>query len=179
MLIGPPAAGKSRVGRGLARRLGRPFIDTDRVILEEHGPIARIFAEHGEAYFRALERQAVVAALGAGASGSLDAADAVVAVGGGAVLDPDTQRDLARASVVLLTVSPEAAAFRIDGGTRPLVSGMDSWQRLVDERSPLYAELADYTIDTSTRTPGDLADELARWVTATHGTEKHGIRERT
>lgn len=172
VLIGPPAAGKSRVGRDLARRLNVPFIDTDRVIVEQHGPIARIFAEHGEAYFRGLERQAVAAAL------AVDAGEAVVSVGGGAVLDPETQRNLTAASVVLLTVSPEAAAARIGGGTRPLVSGMDSWQRLVDERSPLYARLADYTIDTSTRSPGDLADELARWVTGTKGTDTHGIRER-
>jgi shikimate kinase len=167
VLIGPPAAGKSRVGRDLARRLNVPFIDTDRVIVEEHGPIAHIFAEHGEAYFRGLEREAVAAALAS------ETGDAVVSVGGGAVLDPETQRDLAAASVILLTVSPDAAAARIDGGTRPLVSGMDSWQRLLDERSPLYARLADYTIDTSTRTPGDLADELARWVRG-----PHGIRER-
>jgi len=155
VLIGPPAAGKSRVGKCLARLLAVPFVDTDRVIVAEHGPIARIFADHGEAYFRALERQAVETAL---------ALDAVVSVGGGAVLDPETQRDLSAASVVLLTVSAEAAAARIDGGSRPLVTGMDSWRRLVEERSPLYANLADYTIDTSTRTPADLADELARWV---------------
>ena len=164
VLIGPPAAGKSRVGKSLARRLNVPFIDTDRVIVGEHGPIARIFADHGEAYFRGLERQAVAAAL---------ATDAVVSVGGGAVLDPETQRDLSAASVVLLTVSAEAAAARIDGGSRPLVTGMDSWRRLVEERSPLYARLADYTIDSSTRTPADLADELARWVK-----DAHGARER-
>lgn len=155
VLIGPPAAGKSRVGGSLARRLNLPFVDTDRVIVAEHGPIARIFEEHGEAYFRGLERQAVAAAL---------ATDSVVSLGGGAVLDPETQRDLSAASVVLLTVTAEAAAARIDGGSRPLITGMDSWRRLVDERSPLYASLADYTIDTSTRTPADLTDELARWV---------------
>lgn len=155
VLIGPPAAGKSRVGHALARRLTLPFIDTDRVIVDQHGAIARIFAEHGEAYFRGLERQAVAAAL---------QRDAVVSVGGGAVLDPETQRDLTGASVVLLTLSAEAAAARIDTGSRPLVTGMDSWRRLVEERSPLYAALADYTVDTSTRAPGDIAEELARWV---------------
>jgi shikimate kinase len=173
VLIGPPAAGKSRVGRDLARRLNVPFIDTDRVIVEQHGPIARIFTEHGEAYFRGVERETVAAALATDAVDNPTApAAAVVSVGGGAVLDPETQRDLAAASVVLLTVSPEAAAARIGGSTRPLVSGMDSWQRLVDERSPLYARLADYTIDTSTRSPGDLADELARWIKETRGTRE-------
>ncbi|MDO8338165.1 MAG: shikimate kinase, partial [Microcella sp.] len=80
VLIGPPAAGKSRVGKRVARILDLPVIDTDKVIAAEHGPIPEIFAAHGEPHFRALERAAVVDAL---------RERAVVSLGGGAVLDAD------------------------------------------------------------------------------------------
>lgn len=155
VLIGAPAAGKTRLGKRLARRLDVEFFDTDRHIVAEHGPIAELFATHGEEHFRAIERKTVAAAL---------TRNAVVSLGGGAVLDPDTQRDLAGASVVLLTVSADAVAARIDNGKRPLITGIESWQRIADERAPLYASLADYTIDTSTRPLDDIADEVARWV---------------
>jgi len=154
VLIGPPAAGKSRVGRKLARRLELPFIDTDSAIVHEHGPIAEIFAERGEQAFRALEREAVVRALASGG---------VVAFGGGAVLDPRTQADLERVRVVLLTVSPEAAAARIDDGKRPLVQGIESWRALVTTRMPLYESLADFRADTSRRPISTIVEEIAEW----------------
>jgi len=154
VLIGPPAAGKSRIGKRLARRLDVPFIDTDSAIVREHGPIAQIFADRGEPAFRALERDAVVRALSAGG---------VVSVGGGAVLDERTQQDLKRTSVVLLTVSPEAVAARIDDGKRPLVQGLDSWQALVAKRMPLYESLADYRADTSRRPISAIVEEIAQW----------------
>ncbi len=153
-LIGPPAAGKSRVGRKLARRLGVPFTDTDAVIVSEHGPIAEIFASQGEAVFRALERDAVARALTAGG---------VVSLGGGAVLDPSTRRDLRHTRVVLLTVSPDAVAARIDDGRRPLVHDLRSWRELVAQRMPLYESLADYSADTSRRPVTTIVEEIARW----------------
>lgn len=154
VLIGPPAAGKTSVGRGVAQALGVEFVDTDKRIVAAHGPIADIFREHGEARFRAFERAEVVRAL---------EGDAVVSLGGGAVLDPDTRRDLAATSVVLLTVSREAALRRIDGGKRPLVQGIESWQRLVDERAELYASLASFTADTSNRPISRVVTEIADW----------------
>ena len=62
-LIGPPAAGKTRLGKRLARRLSLPFVDTDAVVVSQHGPIPEIFARHGEPYFRELERAAVAEAI--------------------------------------------------------------------------------------------------------------------
>ncbi len=59
VLVGPMAAGKTSVGRRVARRLGVAFVDTDKRIVAAHGPIPAIFAEHGEAHFRDLERAAV------------------------------------------------------------------------------------------------------------------------
>ena len=155
VLIGPPAAGKSRVGRRLARRLDLPFTDTDAVIVRDHGPISQIFAVQGEPAFRALEREAVVTAL---------ATHGIVSVGGGAVLDPRTQADLKHARVVLLTVSPEAVAARIDDGKRPLVQGIESWLQLVAKRMPLYESLADYRADTSRRPISTIVEEIAEWL---------------
>ncbi|NNC10597.1 shikimate kinase [Planctomonas sp. JC2975] len=154
VLIGPPAAGKTRVGKRLARRLGVPFIDTDAVIVAKHGPISGIFAERGEQEFRAIERTVVSEALALGG---------VVSFGGGAVLDPRTQEDLRTTHVVLLTVTPEAAAARITDGKRPLVQGIESWRELVGKRLPLYESLADYTADTSHRPMTTIVEEIAQW----------------
>jgi shikimate kinase len=155
VLIGPPAAGKTRVGKRLARRLGLPFVDTDAVVVSQHGPIPAIFAELGEPQFRMLERAAVAEALDE---------PGVVSLGGGAVLDPDTRTDLADATVVLLTVSPEAIASRIANAKRPLVSDLESWKRLVAKRADLYASLADFTADTSTRSIEAIVEEIASWI---------------
>jgi shikimate kinase len=164
VLIGPPAAGKTRVGKRLARRLRLPFVDTDAVVVSQHGPIPAIFAEFGEPHFRALERAAVVEALGE---------RGVVSVGGGAVLDPDTQADLQEASVVLLTVQPEAIAARIANSKRPLVTDIESWKRLVALRAGLYASLADYTADTSSRPIESIVEEIAGWIETTSARERN------
>jgi shikimate kinase len=154
VLIGAPGAGKTTVGRRVARALGVEFTDTDRAIVDAHGPIADIFRSHGEPGFRELEREAVARALAGGG---------VVSLGGGAVLDPATRADLAASDVVLLTVSEDAVRARIRGDDRPLVDGLDSWRRLVAERRELYASLADLTIDTSDRPLARIAREIERF----------------
>ena len=156
VLIGAPGAGKTRTGKRLSRLLDVQFVDTDRRIVAEHGPIAAIFAEHGEPHFRALEREAVAAAL---------EERAVVALGGGAVLDPETQTRLDGLPVVQLTVSPEAVEARISGGKRPLVKdGIGSWIALVEGRKPVYDRLSQLTIDTSRRPLDGVAHEIATWL---------------
>lgn len=140
VLIGPPAAGKSRIGKSVARDLGLPFIDTDARIVAKHGAIPDIFATVGEKQFRQWERDEVVAAL---------TEDGIVSVGGGAIENADTQVDLARHTVVLITVSADAVADRIDNEKRPLLSGIESWKDLVERRMPIYERLADVTVDTS------------------------------
>ena len=156
VLIGPPAAGKSKVGKKLAKRLGKDFVDTDAIVVRDHGAIADIFAEHGEPYFRRLERAAVLEAL---------AQDAIVSFGGGAVLDEDTQRDLERHVVILLDVDAESVADRIEAdGKRPLVKDLESWKALVAARRPIYERLADRRVDTANRPRDQIAKELADWV---------------
>lgn len=156
VLIGPPAAGKSKIGRKLARLLDLPFVDTDRLIERDHGPIPEIFAEHGEPRFREWEREAVVEAL---------SQTAVVASGGGAVLDPRTQADLARHVVVLLDVGVEHVADRIDpDGSRPLAPDLEAWVALVEARRPLYERLADVRFDTADLPRTQIAEDLATWI---------------
>ena len=159
VLIGAPGAGKTRLGKRVAKRLEVPFIDTDKRIVAEHGAIAGIFAEHGEAHFRALERDAVARAL--------TEDGAVVALGGGAVLDPDTQRDLAGHRVVQLTVSEVAVRERITGTKRPLVDGVEAWSRLVATRRPIYDRLATRTVDTSGLPIDKIAADLVGWIQET------------
>jgi shikimate kinase len=159
VLIGPMGSGKSRIGKRIARLLEVGFVDTDKVIVAGHGPIAAIFEAHGEPHFRALERAAVADAL---------AGDGVVSLGGGAVLDPDTQADLAGHRVVLFTVSPEAVEPRLANEKRPLVkNGLTDWLRIRDERMPLYERLAGATFDTSNRPTTQIAEEVAEWARRT------------
>jgi shikimate kinase len=158
VLIGAPGAGKTRTGKRVARLLDLPVIDTDKAVVAEHGAIAGIFAEHGEPHFRALERDAVRRAL---------AQRAVVSLGGGAVLHPDTQADLADRRVVQLTMSPEAAALRVTDPKRPLSSDPDAWARLVESRQPIYDRLADLTIDTSSRPLDRVAQQIVDWLEST------------
>ncbi|MDJ0335200.1 shikimate kinase [Salinibacterium sp. G-O1] len=160
VLIGAPGAGKTRTGKRLARILNVPFIDTDKRIVAQHGVIAEIFSEHGESHFRSLEREVVAEAL---------FEHAVVTLGGGAVLDPRTQADLAQYPVVQLTVSAGAVEARISGGKRPLLTGgVAAWQALVDSRQPLYDRLSDFTIDTSSQPLDRVAQKIAHWLERQH-----------
>lgn len=157
VLIGPPAAGKTRIGKRLARDLGLQFTDTDAKIVAENGPIPEIFAVHGEPFFRSLEREQVVQAL---------AGDGIIAFGGGAVMDASTQADLKRLAntwVVLLDVHADVVRDRLNNGKRPLVTSLADWQALVDARRETYERLADFTSDTSNRPTRQVADEIADW----------------
>ncbi len=153
VLIGPMGAGKSRVGHRLAASAGAPFIDTDQRIVERYGPIDEIFEREGEEYFRIIEREVVAEALHE---------EAVISLGGGAVLHPDTRADLADLQVVLLRVTPEAVASRLSGGNRPLIAegGIGAWTAIFEQREPIYAELADLDIDTSRRSVARIVDDI-------------------
>jgi shikimate kinase len=104
VFIGPMGAGKTRIGKRVARALEVPFTDTDKVIVAAHGPIADIFDQHGEPHFRALERDVVHEALTGGG---------VVSLGGGAVLDPGTQHALEGLPVIYLRVDADAVSSRL------------------------------------------------------------------
>lgn len=159
VLVGPMGAGKTSIGRRVARATGLRFIDTDKAIAQEHGPIPAIFAEHGEAQFRIWEREQVAEAIAGGG---------VISLGGGAVLAAQTRRLLSTVPVVLLTVSPEAVAMRITGTERPLLHGeedpLQRWTRIFAERRALYEEVADARFDTSRVPMSRVADQIVEWM---------------
>ncbi len=135
-LVGFMAAGKTTIGRFVARELGLPFVDTDELIVARHGPIPDLFARAGEAGFREAEREAVCAALAAPRS--------VIALGGGAVTHPPTRAALAeRALRVYLEIPPETilARLRRSRTVRPVVGSEPTLERvreLLALREPLY-----------------------------------------
>ena len=160
VLIGPMGAGKTSIGRKTAKALHVSFFDTDIAVTRAHGPIPEIFETSGEARFRELERAAVREAL---------QTDGIVALGGGAILDPATRADLRRHPVVLLTVDPRTVAGRIQSTSRPLLQGDDAlarWQAVAAQRGALYDDLADVTFDTSTGHIRDIVARVAEWVRA-------------
>jgi shikimate kinase len=158
VLVGPPGAGKSTVGALLADRLGVPLRDTDEDVESGAGKsVADIFVDDGEQQFRELEVQSVTAAL--------VEHDGVVSLGGGAVLAASTRKLLAGHRVVFLDVGLAEAAARVGlGSARPLLLGNVRAQlkALLDERRPLYREVADVVIDTNRQTPEEVADQLIR-----------------
>src|SRR5215469_9009076 len=157
ILIGPPGAGKTTVGELLAARLGVGFTDTDAEVEAVAGkPVSDIFVEDGEPVFRDLEREAVARVIAS--------SDGVVAVGGGAVLDPRTQQALAGRPVVYLETGFAAAARRVGlGQARPLLIGNPraTLKALLEQRLPIYQKLAWLTVQTDNHPPDQLAAQIA------------------
>lgn len=159
ILTGFMATGKTEVGRRLARALGRTFVDTDGLVEAAAGrSVAEIFATDGEPSFRALERDAVERACAM--------PDAVVATGGGTLLDPDNRARLAAAGpIVCLTADPEVILRRVgDPSARPLLRGTNGdrlarIQSLLAERAPVYG-LAAHAVDTTGLTVDQVVERV-------------------
>ena len=118
-----------------------PFVDTDNLITDEHGPIPAIFEERGEPEFRRLEESALEKAI---------REPAVVATGGGAVLSALTRKRLKSVTVFYLSTDGKHIASRLKNGNRPLIqNGVEDWRRIYAERKPLYVEASDFQINTS------------------------------
>jgi shikimate kinase len=156
------AVGKSAVGRSLARRLGRRFVDLDRVIEKAEGmKVSEIFSRKGEPYFRKVEREAL--------AGTLRQNGQVIATGGGVVLDKRNLRLLHEKSfVVCLTAAPAVIQRRLGSGRRrPLLKGTDVTKRieeLMRERAAHYAE-AGVCIDTTDLTVDQVVEKIVALVT--------------
>jgi shikimate kinase len=160
VLVGVMGAGKTTIGTLVAEALNLPFRDTDDDIVAATGkPISDIFVDDGEDHFRALERQAVAAAL--------DGFDGVLALGGGAVMAAETRERLRGHTVVFLDVGLADAVRRVGlGAGRPLlaINPRATLKHLLDQRRPLYQEVATATVVTDGRTPEDIADEVLKAV---------------
>jgi shikimate kinase len=160
VLVGPMGAGKTTVADLLGARWGLPVRDTDRDVEAVAGKtVSDIFVDDGEAHFRELERTAVTAALGDHPG--------ILALGGGAVLDPETRAALRGHRVVFLEVGVSDAVKRVGlGVARPLLVGnlRARIRDLLEERLPVYREVASLTVGTDGRTAEDVADDVARLV---------------
>lgn len=156
VIVGPPGAGKSTVAAALAARLGVPVHDVDLAIEAAQGrSIADIFVDDGEPYFRALERAAVADALAYERG--------VVALGGGAVMDPETEKSLAGRTVVFLDVGIADASKRIGfDRSRPLLSvnPRATWVAMMNARRDTYERVAVHRVDTASRTAEQVVDEI-------------------
>jgi shikimate kinase len=160
VLVGFMGAGKTAVGRVLARRLGYRFEDMDRRIEERTGrTIAEIFSEEGEDAFRRLEREEAVAL------SRLEGR--VVASGGGAFARPDTRELLQKGAItVWLRCDFGRILSRIpDDGSRPLARNRDIMQALLSEREPSY-RMADVAVDASVGSPREVAERIVGLIEA-------------
>ena len=156
VFVGAPGSGKTTIGKQVAQKLGVEFIDVDNEIeMDEKTTISDIFVQKGEAYFRQLE-QAKISEL-------LTSFNGVLSLGGGSVLDETTRQALAIAPVVWLKVSSGDASSRVGLGlSRPVLMGnvRSTLVKLLEERTPLYEEVADWEIDTSKKSIEEVVQEV-------------------
>lgn len=156
ILIGPPGAGKSTIGRQLARRLGVGFRDTDSDIEAiAQMSVSDIFVTEGEPHFRLLEKAAVETAVATH--------DGVLSLGGGAVMDAETQKVLLGQPIIWLDVDLVNAVHRVGFNTsRPMmqVNPRATMRKLMEERSPVYEKVSTWRIDTSNSSPSTTVDRI-------------------
>jgi len=157
VLVGLPGSGKTTVGRIVAEKLGAAFVDVDNIIVRKmQMPIVRIFAEHGEAKFREIEREAMAS--------TLEGPPSVIAPGGGWAAQ-EGQLALARPTclTIYLRLMAMTAARRISGeGSRPLLVGedpVDKMRTLLKEREPFYNQ-AECEVKCELHSPEQIAAQV-------------------
>ena len=163
ILIGPPGAGKSTIGKALSTAMGISFADTDELIeKQENCTISEIFVDKGEEYFRSVEKEIVLDAL-INFSG-------VLALGGGAPLSQEVQKQLGISGVpvVYLEVSLATAAPRIGfNRDRPLLLGNPraQWNELLEVRRPIYESISTKIVNVDHGTPEELSNSILSEIT--------------
>lgn len=151
-------AGKTTLGKALAKELFLPFVDTDQQIEKEQGvKISDIFAKEGEAFFRGLEHEQLKKLLGAERS--------IISVGGGLPVQERNQQLLAQlGTVIYLKASKETLLKRLSGDTsRPLLQGGEldaKITRLMREREHIYEKTASHIIETDEKTAGEVITQI-------------------
>jgi shikimate kinase len=164
VLIGPPGAGKSSIGRALAKAMSLPFMDSDNEIEKLAGKrISEIFVDQGEPYFRALEVKKV--------KQLLQDFKGVIALGGGAPINSEISQILESASypVIFIDVSIAQAATRIGfNKDRPLllINPRQQWVNLMSERRPIYEKLATDTVLSDSKKPNEVAKIIVEKIKA-------------
>ncbi|MCP2273695.1 shikimate kinase [Actinokineospora diospyrosa] len=171
VVVGPPGAGKTTIGEGLAAALGVGFRDTDADVEAAAGkPITDIFTQDGEAVFRAAEAAAVATALVEHGG--------VLALGGGAILAEATRALLVEHTVVFLNVGMAEGVRRTGlSAARPLLAGVNpraTFKLLLDQRLPLYREVATIEVPTDAAVPEEIIANLVAALGARAGTTPEG-----
>ncbi|GAA0035905.1 MULTISPECIES: shikimate kinase [Brevibacterium] len=180
VLTGPPAAGKSTIGRLLADRLALPLIDTDANIVDRYGVIAEIFEHRGEDHFRTLEREVVRRAL----RRLLDR-PGIVSLGGGAILNSGTRAQLLHPAikVVHIDIDVETVAPRLNAPHRPLLKGagtpVENWLALVTDREPLYEQVATFRVQASSSPPSTVVNRIVDVLTGLQRAEEYAKYQQT
>ena len=155
VLIGPPGAGKSSIGRSLSKEMNMPFIDSDSEIEKiAQKRISEIFVDDGEQAFRKIEVEVV--------SNLLRNFSGVIALGGGAPMNAEIQIKLEKSDfpVIFIDVSISQAANRVGfNKDRPLllINPRQQWMNLMSERRPIYERLATDTVSSDNNKPAEVA----------------------
>lgn len=158
VLIGPPGAGKTSIGKALSKEIGLAFIDSDAEIERISGKtISEIFVDQGEEVFRKTEVETVTRILAE--------FEGVVALGGGAPINPEIQKVLLNSEypVIFIDVSISQAANRIGfNKDRPLlmINPRQQWLHLMNERRPIYEKLATITVSSDNSKPAEVAKTI-------------------
>ncbi len=168
VFVGAPGAGKSTVGRRVAERLRIPFADSDALVEKRAGrPVSGIFISDGEPQFRTWEREVIAEAL--------EDFTGILSLGGGAILDERTRAALLDQHVVWLRVDLTHATQRVGmNSARPLLLGnvRGTMLTMLEQRTPMYAEVADDVIDTSGRSIKEIVTEAVELLTSQNRTDR-------
>ncbi|MDO4241917.1 MAG: shikimate kinase [Microbacteriaceae bacterium] len=157
VFVGPMAAGKTSIGKRVAKELGIPFIDTDSRITQLHGSITEIFARRGEAEFRRIEAEIVAREVS-------EPGARVVSLGGGALLAEKTREILRQHPVILLMTTEEAVMRTVNLDKRPLLrDDPGAWSRILEARRAIYEEAASVTFHTNRHSKEGITDLIVTW----------------
>lgn len=158
VFVGPMAAGKTSIGKRVAKELGVPFIDTDSQIAQRHGQITQIFEQRGEAEFRRLEAEVVAREIA-------EPGARVVSLGGGALTHRETRKLLRDYPVILLMTTEKAVLKTVNLSKRPLLrDDPGAWSRILEERRPQYEAAAKVTFRTDKNTKEGITRLIVEWV---------------
>lgn len=165
------AAGKTSLGRRVAKEMGVPFVDSDVVFVRRHGVITEFFERHGEAEFRRIEAEIIAEELA-------ESGTRILALGGGAVLSESTRELLKDHPTILLMTTQEAVLRTANLSRRPLLrDDPNAWGRILAERKPLYLEVADVTFRTDRAGKEQLTRRVVEWSRAYARKERQAAKK--